>query len=117
MFNPSRLSTFRSVPLGYRSKQIYLEFCTYMLDKYNKGSFWSKNNMGVSLIEMERLAEKATNPRGKEIWEEFSKDLTVGKEVLHHYMASSYQGWDKDSSLIFWRWPSTMCREARDGIP
>ena len=32
-------------------------------------------------------------------------------------MASSYQGWDKGSSLIFWRWPSPMHKEARDGIP
>ena len=32
-------------------------------------------------------------------------------------MTSSYQGWDQGSSLIFWRWPGPMRKEARDGIP
>ena len=30
-----------------------------------------------------------------EIIADFSKDLGVGKQVLNHYMASSYQQWDQ----------------------
>ena len=53
MFTPSCLTIFCSVLLGYRSKQMYTEFCTYMLDKYNIGSFGAKNNRGVGLLKME----------------------------------------------------------------
>ena len=85
--------------------------------KYIKGSLDTKNNRGENLREIERLLGEATDPRGAEIRKEFSKDLAAGKQVLRHYMARSYQGWDQGSSLIFWRWPSPMRKEARDGIP
>ena len=117
MFTSTWLTSFRNVLLGYRSKCIYKEFSAYMENKYNNGSFWPKNNRGVGLIEMERLLKKNSDLKNKEFREEFFKDLAVGKQVLHHYMSSSYQGWDQGSSLIFWRWPSPMRKQARDGIP
>lgn len=46
---------------------------------------------------------------------EFGKDVEAGKAVLYSYCGSSYQGWDRGSSLIFWRWARPIL--ARDGIP
>ena len=115
MFTSSWLTSLRHVLLGYKSKCIYNEFVTYMRTKYIKGSFCPKNNRGVKgvgLIEMERLFKQNSDLNNKEVREEFFRDLSVGKQVLHHYMSSSYQGWDQGSSLIFWGWPIPMRKKS-----
>ena len=45
---------------------------------------------------------------------DLGKDLGAGKAVLYNYCGSSYQNWDKGSSLIFWRWNDTTL--AREGF-
>ena len=100
MFTPSCLSTFRSVLLAYSSKRIFKEFGSYLSTKYFKGSSGIQNIRGVGgfKLAIEQLLGKAVDPKDNEMKQEFNKDLAAGKQVLHHYMASSYQGWDQGSS-------------------
>ena len=44
---------------------------------------------------VQKPLREATEPKSKEIIVEFSKDLGVDKQVLNHYMVSSYQGLDQ----------------------
>ena len=72
-----------------------------MASKY--GPIWSKFKAEGGCGSLKNFGE------GKE---DFGKDLSAGKAVLYKYCGSSYQNWDKGSSLIFWRWDvPTMARE------
>ena len=44
----------------------------------------------------------------------FISDLNAGRKVLSHYMGSTYNSWERGSSLIFWRWNHKTL--ARDGF-
>ena len=101
-FTPRRLALLRHVTLRFIFKSLYHEFCKFMLDKYN--TTWSSYIKGHS----------GFRDFGGEDGE-FGKDVVAGKAVLYSYFGSSYQGWDRGSSLIFWRWPQPNL--ARDGIP
>ena len=101
-FTPRRLTLLRRVALGFICKSLYNEFCKFMRNKYN--TLWSSYIEGHS---------GSRDFRGEE--GEFGKDLVAGKAVLYSYFGSSYQGWDRGSSLIFWRWARPIL--ARDGIP
>ena len=101
-FTPRRLSLLRAVVLKFAIKSLYKEFCTFM--KIKHGVKWTTYIKG----------HKGFRDFGGEEGD-FGKDVVAGRSVLYNYCGSSYQGWDKGSSLFFLRWGQSS-HLARDGI-
>ena len=48
---------------------------------------------------------------------EMEKDIIAAREVMYRCCESTFWEWDAGSRLIFWRWPKSFQKEARDGTP
>lgn len=106
------LNTFRYMALTSAFRTLYLEFTSYMRHKYP--TYWQSQAHNGRLHTWVLQTTGGVKHRD-EI--SFQSDINAGREVLSSYCNSSFFGWDKGSTLIFWRWPTPFQEIARDGIP
>ena len=105
----THLNTLRKFLLQVMYRKLFLEFRRFILHKYNNVLYlgtlhgWKLNKGGVGM--------------DHDITSAFSKDMQAGRDVLSAYLNSNFMTWDRGSTLIFWRWPSSLQVIARDGIP
>ena len=133
---PPILNVTRKLILTKHFRSIYLEFKTYLKEKfpsdyedysvdrtYRTKTYPCNVGRGEKKRKRNKIMDKKVNSKNNTQKENirgpsdlFLQDLTAGLLVLSKYMGSSFMNWDGGSSLIFWRWPSTSQVIARDGI-
>jgi len=132
------IGALRALTLRRQRRLLYVEFQTYLKNRYGKlhteyfslietiyTLSFSNHIMGVSTV---KSTYEGTHKASLEI-NKIRKDLRASKfyqlrcdigsgiRGLHSFCESSFFGWDKGSTLFFWRWHSGLQRIARDGFP
>ena len=108
----SLLDPLRRLLLTRTFRRMYNEFFSYLRYKHD--------NWKYLLLESQRLNRGGDDnhnfsPPTSAVLE-FRRDWLAGLHVLSTYLHSSYFGWDRGSTLIFWRWPPSLRHIARDGF-
>ena len=98
-------------------RNVYQSFLNYMQRKY-KEKWGTLRDLYNQLRNTSRgkLTRRLTRIVGKVSGTDFLRDLDNGREAVERALHSSFWDWDQGSSLFFWRWPSHVQPEARDGV-
>ena len=109
---------------------MWMEFKSFLYQKYN----YLNGNIAFSIFNRGGIKNDnggSTDDNGGSAYDKgvsrvddtdngnnnWSRDLEAGRSILSAYQNSSYMTWDRGSTLIFWRWPSSLHHIARDGFP
>lgn len=87
----------------------YRSFVAYMKRNYGVCQYRKGLRIRTRTQDLKRLF-------GEEMSKEWIQELKVGTQALEKVMRSSFWDWDRGSTLLFWRWPPEVRKEARDGV-
>ena len=132
------IGALRVLVLRRQRRLMYVEFQTYLKNRYGKihteyfsliekvyGLLFCNHIMGGSTLdstysgthkvshEIKRIRK---NLRASKFYQ-LRCDIESGIRGLHSFCESSFFGWEKGSTLFFWRWHPGLQRIARDGFP
>ena len=108
-------SKLRQLSLLRFQRNVYLSFLHYLKKTY--GPEYLHLCLSCKAKGHSHRLEQWKSILGRERSARLSQDICLGQEALYRAANSSYWDWVEGSSLFFWRWPSSIREEARDGVP
>ena len=109
----------RYLSLRRYQRNVRRSFDRYMENKYSR----FKYQVGCQLIKKYRhrprvLLQLINNKLGNSsLAKTFIQEVNLGTKAIHKVYAATYWDWDAGSSLLYWRWPGQIMKEAKDGVP
>jgi len=61
-----------------------------------------------------KMNEMSLNDKNK--LNSLNRELILGRECLNSYLNTSFFGWDKGSTLLYWRWSNDVFKYAKSGF-
>jgi len=132
------IGALRDLVLRRQRRLMYVEFQTYLKNRYGKlhteyfslikevyAFVFCNHIMGVSTLkstykgthkDIQEIKRIRKNLRASKFYQ-LRCDIESGIRGLHSFCESSFFGWEKGSTLFFWRWHPGLQRIARDGFP
>jgi len=132
------VGALRTLVLRRQRRLMYLEFQSYLKKRYGVlrteyftllkriyAFFFGNHMRGDSTLHVTYNDTCKDTSEIKEIrkslkaskFHQLRCDIECGIKGLHCFSESSFFGWDKGSTLFFWRWHPGLQRIARDGFP
>jgi len=124
-FTPTVLDKLRVLVLIKLKRSLLHEFTDFLFRKHGsaymsyrrtRSNVYIKEfsaRLGGMGVQLKSFQYSSANEKSSA---NFLVDLQAGRQVLHSYAASSFFGWDKGSTLIYWRWHPHLQHIARSGF-